>query len=162
MIKITNRTDPLGASINNQQQIITDPLGASINNQQHIITDPLEASINNQQQIITGQLTLQIYIRSNYTASRHDIIEMSVKILLILPEHPRFFQWGSCQYYMYVLQIVVCPFVLFLLAIVLSVDIQILITSLWYLQTLFERKYKRRDIRLIYKLRKTVSFIISL
>jgi hypothetical protein len=37
--------------------------------------------------------------------------------LLTLPEHPGF-QWGSCYL------IVVCPFVLFLLAIVLSVLLQ--------------------------------------
>ena len=38
-------------------------------------------------------------------------------------------------FYMYVLSIVVCPFVLFLLTIVFSVDIRILI-ALWYLQTI--------------------------
>jgi hypothetical protein len=44
----------------------------------------------------------------------------------------------------------------------LSFDLRILITSLWYLQTILERKYKRRDIRLIYMVRKTVPFIITL
>ena len=39
--------------------------------------------------------------------------------------------------FMYILQINVCPFVIFLLATVLSVfDLRILIISLWYLQTL--------------------------
>ena len=40
------------------------------------------------------------------------------------------------QLYMYVLQIVDCPYILFLLTIVLFFDIRILIASLWYLQTL--------------------------
>ena len=146
MIKITKRTDPLGASINNQQQIITGPLGASI---------------NNQQQIITGQLTL--HIRSIYKTSHHDITEMTVNILLILPEHTRFFSGVRVSFMcMFCRSLFVILSFFFWPLCCLSFDLRILITSLWYLQTILERKYKRRDIRLIYMVRKTVPFIISL
>ena len=66
--------------------------------------------------------------------------------LLTRPKHmssPRFivgFMLLDLQFYVHVLQIVVCPSVLFHLVIVLSILLRfiylILITSLWYLQTL--------------------------
>ena len=53
-----------------------------------------------------------------------DVVGYYLSTICTLPEHlssPVVFRLLDHQFYMYVLQIVVCPFVLFLLAIVLSV-----------------------------------------
>ena len=74
---------------------------------------------------------------------RESLVEQKLLILSFQSTwvHPRFlvgFVLLDLQFYMYVLLIVVCPFVLFLLAIVLSVLIQIyrFWLPLWYLQSL--------------------------
>ena len=78
------------------------------------------------------------------------------------PEFTPGFQWGSCysiQFYLYVLFIVVCPFVLFLLAIVLSVLLQYTVSDypfgifkLFFLQLVEGCQYLIPEVELFFEL----------